>query len=106
MIQEMISGSASWMITPSATRPATASAFGPYPAIHIGISGRASRTHFSWSSLSFQLTARPFMNSRTMAHAASNSATFIGCLPMTLTAESPRPMPITIRPSERSLSVA
>ena len=29
MIQLMISGSASWMITPSATRPATASAFGP-----------------------------------------------------------------------------
>ena len=29
MIHWMISGSASWMITPSATRPATASAFGP-----------------------------------------------------------------------------
>ena len=29
MIHWMISGSASWMITPSPTRPATASAFGP-----------------------------------------------------------------------------
>ena len=29
MIQLMISGSASWMITPSPTRPATPSAFGP-----------------------------------------------------------------------------
>ena len=29
MIQRVISGSASWMITPSPTRPATASAFGP-----------------------------------------------------------------------------
>jgi hypothetical protein len=29
MIHWMICGSASWMITPSATRPATASAFGP-----------------------------------------------------------------------------
>jgi hypothetical protein len=29
MIHWMICGSASWMITPSATRPATARAFGP-----------------------------------------------------------------------------
>ena len=29
MIHWMICGSASWMITPSPTRPATASAFGP-----------------------------------------------------------------------------
>jgi len=29
MIQVMIAGSASWMTTPSPTRPATASAFGP-----------------------------------------------------------------------------
>ena len=29
MIHWMISGSASWMITPSPTRPATASALGP-----------------------------------------------------------------------------
>ncbi len=29
MIQLMICGSASWMMTPSPTRPATASAFGP-----------------------------------------------------------------------------
>src|SRR3977135_2729981 len=46
------------------------------------------------------------MNSRTIPHARSNSATFIGCLPMYLTAESPRPIPIAIRPSERSCSVA
>ena len=32
MIHSTITGSASWMITPSETRPATASAFGPYPA--------------------------------------------------------------------------
>jgi hypothetical protein len=29
MIHWMMCGSASWMITPSATRPATAKAFGP-----------------------------------------------------------------------------
>ena len=29
MIHSTITGSASWMITPSETRPATASAFGP-----------------------------------------------------------------------------
>ena len=46
------------------------------------------------------------MNSRTIASAASNSATFIGWRPMYRTAESPRPTPITMRPSERSWSVA
>jgi hypothetical protein len=29
-------GSASWMIAPSAMRPLTSSAFGPYPAIQMG----------------------------------------------------------------------
>ena len=46
------------------------------------------------------------MKPRTIAHACSKSATFIGCRPTNRTAESPRPMPIAIRPSERSWSVA
>ena len=32
MIHSMMSGSASWTMTPSDCLPATASAFGPYPA--------------------------------------------------------------------------
>ena len=36
----------------------------------------------------------------------SNSAIFVGWRPITRTAESPRPIPITIRPPEMSCSVA
>ena len=46
------------------------------------------------------------MNSWIIASDCSNSATFIGCRPMKRTALSPRPTPMTIRPSDRSWSVA
>src|SRR6059058_308870 len=68
--------------------------------------GSSGRTHFSWRSLSFHRTSRPFMKSWIIPSACSNSATFIGCRPMKRTAESPRPTPIAIRPSDRSWSVA
>src|SRR6266478_1393912 len=38
-------GSASWMIAPSAMRPVTASAFGPYPATHTGRSKDDAQVH-------------------------------------------------------------
>ena len=50
--------------------------------------------------MSFQSTSRPFMRSRIIRQDVSNSAIFTGCRPITRRAESPRPMPITIRPPE------
>src|SRR3981189_3170947 len=70
------------------------------------MSGSSSRTHFSSSSFSFQSTDRPFIRSLIIAQRCSNSATFTGCSPTTRRDESPRPMPITIRPSEMSCIVA
>ncbi len=105
MIQRVISGSASWMITPSPTRPATPSARGPYPATYIGISGSV-RAHSSLSVRPFQVTSRPFIRSLIISSAASNSATGTGSSPTTRREESPRPIPITIRPSLISCRVA
>ena len=56
--------------------------------------------------MSFQVTSRPFMRSRIIRHDVSNSAIFTGCSPITRRAESPRPMPITIRPPESTCIVA
>src|SRR6478609_6765036 len=72
----------------------------------MGMRGSSGRTHFSWSRLSFHSTSSPFMKPRTIAQERSNSATLIGWRPMKRTAESPRPMPIAIRPFDRSCSVA
>ncbi len=41
-----------------------------------------------------------------MRRDSSNSAIFTGCWPITRRAESPRPIPITIRPPEMSCRVA
>ena len=49
---------------------------------------------------------RPFMNSLMKTSLSSNSRIGVGFWPITRTAESPRPMPITIRPPEMSCSVA
>jgi hypothetical protein len=105
MIHWMMIGSASWMMTPSPMRPATPSARGPYAATYIGIGVRPWAQPSS-SSFPFQSTGRPFMRSFIIVRALSNSAIFTGCCPITRRAESPRPMPITIRPSEMSCSVA
>jgi hypothetical protein len=56
--------------------------------------------------LPFHSTSRPFIRSRIIRQARSNSAIFTGCRPIVRLAESPRPMPITIRPPEMSCSVA
>ncbi len=70
------------------------------------MSGSSGRTHSSLSSFSFQTTGRPFIRSLIIAVAASNSATLTGFSPTTRRDESPRPIPITIRPFERSCIVA
>ena len=70
------------------------------------MSGSSSRTHSSFSSFSFHSTGRPFIRSFIIRRRASNSATFTGFRPTTRRDESPRPMPITIRPFEMSCMVA
>ena len=56
--------------------------------------------------MSFHSTGRPFIRSRIIRQAFSNSATLTGWRPMVRRAESPRPMPMIIRPLETSWSVA
>src|ERR1044072_6658179 len=46
------------------------------------------------------------MNSRIIVQRSSNCAIGVGLRPITRTALSPRPMPLTMRPPEMSLSVA
>ena len=46
------------------------------------------------------------MSARIAVTERSNSATFTGCSPIVRRAESPRPMPMIIRPPEMSCSVA
>ena len=46
------------------------------------------------------------MNSLSIRQSRSNSATFTGLRPITRRAESPRPIPITIRPFEITCIVA
>src|SRR6266852_1997888 len=70
------------------------------------MSGRSVRAHSSFRSLSFQLTSRPFIRSLIIRQRRSNSATFTGWSPTTRRDESPRPMPIAIRPFEMSCIVA
>src|SRR5204863_243055 len=73
----------------------------------ISISGSSGRTHASCrSSLPFHDTVLPFMNGLIIFSASSKRPTGTGSWAMYRRAESPRPMPITIRPSEMSCSVA
>ena len=62
--------------------------------------------HSSVSSFSFHSTVRPFIRSFIIRRRRSNSATLTGLRPTTRRDESPRPMPITIRPPDRSCMVA
>ena len=56
--------------------------------------------------MSFQSTFSPRISARITATWRSNSATFTGRSPIVRRAESPRPMPMIIRPPEMSWSVA
>ena len=56
--------------------------------------------------MSFHSTSRPFIRSLIIRQRRSNSATVTGFSPTTRRDESPRPMPIAIRPFEMSCTVA
>ena len=64
------------------------------------------RAHGKWSSVSFHCTVSPFMNGLIICSVSSKRFTGTGFWPMTRRAESPRPMPMIMRPSEMSWSVA
>ena len=64
------------------------------------------RAHPSVMSVSFQRTCSPFMNGLIIWRVSSKRPTGTGFCPMTRRAESPRPMPMIMRPSEMSCSVA
>jgi hypothetical protein len=56
--------------------------------------------------LPFHSTGRPFIRSLIIRQRASNSATLTGFSPTTRRDESPRPIPIAMRPFEISCMVA
>ena len=56
--------------------------------------------------MSFQSTFSPRISARIAVTERSNSPTFTGWSPIVRRAESPRPMPMIIRPPEMSWSVA
>ena len=91
-------------MNPSPTSPARASARGPYPAIHT--SSVLAVAHGKRSVEPLYSTSRPLASSR-MTWVASRSVSIDVGLPLvTRTAESPRPMPHTVRLPYISLSVA
>ncbi len=104
IVQRAMSGSAVCRMNPSACSPASFSAFGPYAAIHI--SRRPSRTQgmrISWPCSSAE---RPSARSLMTVIAADSVASDIGFCPITRRAESPRPIPHTVRLPYMSFSVA
>jgi hypothetical protein len=90
---------------PSAARPTRSSAFGPYPAIQTG-SRVPSATHGICTVVPCSSTERPSASSRITWIDSSSRARVVGGLPCTRTAESPRPMPQTVRLPNCSFSVA
>src|SRR2546428_9519226 len=97
-------GSAIWMIAPSAIFPVSSSAFGPYPAIHTGSLCRGA--HSIVSAVPSYVTARPSQRSRMTFVASSTTASVVGGFPRTRRAESPRPIPRSMRPPESSCRTA
>jgi hypothetical protein len=91
-------------MNPSATSPATASAFGPYAAIQT--SSLPSRTHGIRTGTPCRIASRPSARSRITPIASRTVASDAGRWPITRLAESPRPMPHTVRLPNMSLSVA
>src|ERR1700686_1753687 len=98
------SGSANCKMTPSATRPASSSTFGPYPATHTG--GTPPVAHVSRAFPSSYPISLPLVRSRKSFTDSSNCATVTGFLPSTRRELSPRPMPSCMRPPEIKFSVA
>ncbi len=104
MVQRAMSGSAVCRMNPSACMPASFSALGPYAAIQI--SSLPSRTHGRLSGWPWCSTSRPSASSLITVIAADSVASDMGGWPMTRRAESPRPIPQTVRLPNMSFSVA
>ncbi len=104
MVQRAMSGSAVCRMKPSACSPTSRSAFGPYAAIQI--SSLPSRTHGSRSGWPWCVTSRPSARPLITVIAADSVASDMGGWPMTRRAESPRPIPHTVRLPYMSFSVA
>ena len=104
MVQRAMSGSAVCRMKPSACSPVSLSAFGPYAAIQI--SSLPSRTHGIRSGWSCRVTSRPSARPLITVIASDSVASDMGGWPMTRRAESPRPIPHTVRLPYMSFSVA
>ncbi len=91
-------------MNPSPTSPASASAFGPYAATHT--SSRLAVFHGSLSVAPLYSTDSPEARPRMTPTASRSSASFTGAPLITRTAESPRPIPQTVRLPYISFRVA
>jgi hypothetical protein len=89
---------------PSPTSPVTASIFGPYAATHTSV--RLCFAHGRRRLPPLWSIARPLTSPLMSSTDCRRSATETGLPLVTRTAESPRPMPITVRLPYISLSVA
>ncbi len=92
-------------MNPSAKRPVSSSALGPYPATHTG-SFAPSGTHGIRIDVPSTSTGRPSASSRITWTASASRASVVGLRPCTRTAESPRPIPQIVRLPCISFSVA
>jgi hypothetical protein len=104
MVQRAMSGSAVCRMKPSACSPTSFRALGPYAAIQI--SSLPSRTHGRLSGWPCSSTSRPSASPLITVIAADSEASDMGGWPMTRRAESPRPIPQTVRLPYMSFSVA
>ena len=89
---------------PSPTSPAVLSASGPYAAIHT--SSAEVRAHGNCRVVPLTSTGRQLASSRMTWVASRTSLSVVGLPLSTRTAESPRPMPHTVRLPYISLRVA
>ena len=104
MVHSAIEVSANCKMNPSPTSPVSASAFGPYAATHTSSSLRAA--HGRRNSEPLYETLRPLASSRMTCTASRKVASVVGAPLVTRTAESPRPIPHTVRLPNISFRVA
>ena len=104
MVHSAMLRSASCRMYPSPTSPVSASAFGPYAATHI--SRRLLPAHGRHSCEPLYSTVLPLASSRMTCTLSRSVASVVGAPLVTRTAESPRPIPHTVRLPYISFSVA
>ena len=104
IVHAAMSGSASWRMNPSPTSPVSASAFGPYAATQT--SSSLASAHGKHRLAPWCSTVRPLPSSRITWMDSRSVASVVGLPLRTRTAESPRPIPHTVRFPYMSLRVA